>query len=500
MNSSVKQAQKNGATVADISAGLAISVVKNAIYKVIRARNADELGKHIVVQGGTFLNDAVLRSFEMLMGRNVVRPAIAGLMGAYGAALHAMDHAKAVSTIATAQQVAAFTHQSKFVTCNLCTNHCSLTVNVFENGNKFISGNRCERPVRGVAGRDLPNLYQFKRNHLTSLRGIPGPRGKIGLPLVLNMYENLPFWHAFFTKLGFETVVSGISTRALYAKGQHTIASDTVCYPAKLVHGHMKTLEEQGVKTVFYPCMTYNFDEGSSDNCFHCPVVAYYPESVNANMTFESGMRLLYPYLSLNHPKQFAKKIHAYMNEQFGGISKREVNAAVKAGYQAYHAYKKAVADEGKRALEYAQKNGLKTIVLAGRPYHIDPEINHGIDQLISTLGFVLVCEDSVAELGKYKRVNVLNQWTYHARMYRAATLTATLPDTQLVQLVSFGCGIDAVTSDEVRDLLRSAGKLYTQIKIDEINNLGAVKIRLRSLLAAMEDKNKDEKEESTRG
>lgn len=495
MNSSVKQAQKNGATVGDISAGLAVSVVKNAIYKVIRAKNADELGKHIVVQGGTFLNDAVLRSFEQLLGREVTRPAIAGLMGAFGAAVFAMEHSGGTSSIISAADLAAFTHTSKTATCNLCTNHCSLTVNMFANGNKFISGNRCERPLGGGRGQELPNLYQYKLQKLYAYKPKSGPRGKIGIPMVLNMYENLPFWHTFFTQLGFEVVTSERSSRALYAKGQHTIPSDTVCYPAKLAHGHMFSLLEQGVKTIFYPCMSYNFDEGISDNCFNCPVVAYYPESLNANLPVAEDVRFLYPYLSLNNRRLFEEKIWDFLQTFTSGISRREVKAAAGKAYAAYAAFRADIAAEGRRAVEFAKAKGLKSIVLSGRPYHIDPEINHGIDKLISTLGFVILSEDAVAGLGEYGKVDVLNQWTYHARMYQAARFVCKTPHTELVQLVSFGCGIDAVTTDELRAILRSSGKLYTQIKIDEINNLGAVKIRLRSLKAAMEEQEEGDHE-----
>lgn len=490
MNSSVKQAQKNGATVGDISAGLAVSVVKNAIYKVIRAKNADELGKHIVVQGGTFLNDAVLRSFEQLIGREVIRPAIAGLMGAFGAAVFALEHSQGASGIISAADLAAFTHTSKTATCNLCTNHCNLTVNTFANGNKFISGNRCERPTKsGGKTEELPNLYQYKLQKLYAYQPVAGSRGKIGIPLVLNLYENLPFWHTFFTQLGYEVIVSGHSTRAVYAKGQHTIASDTVCYPAKLAHGHIMELLEQGVKTIFYPCMSYNFDEGISDNCFNCPVVAYYPESIKANLPMDDDVQFLYPYLSLNDKKLFVEKMTEQMAVWAPDVTPREIRRAADRAYAEYASFRADIAAEGKRAVAFAQERGLKSIVLSGRPYHIDPEINHGIDKLISTLGFVILSEDAVTGLVEKGEVNVLNQWTYHARMYQAAQFVCKTPRTELVQLVSFGCGIDAVTTDELRDILRSEGKLYTQIKIDEINNLGAVKIRLRSLKAAMEEK-----------
>lgn len=488
MNSSVKQAQKNGATVGDISAGLAVSVVKNAIYKVIRAKNADELGDNIVVQGGTFLNNAVLRSFERLIGKEVIRPGIAGLMGAYGAALYARS-SKCDTTLITAEELSHFTHTSKATRCGLCNNRCSLTINEFSGGRKFISGNRCERPLGGGKAKDLPNLYKFKSEKLLSYKSVEGKRGKIGIPLVLNMYENLPFWHEFFTKLGFEVVTSGASGRDVYAKGQHTIPSDTVCYPAKLTHGHILKLVESGVKHIFYPCMSYNFDEGISDKCFNCPVVAYYPETINGNMDL-GDVDFIYPYISLNDKKIFINRIYNILREYFPDITKREVCYSTECAYAKYAEYKEEIFAEGDRAIAFAKETGTKTIILAGRPYHTDGEINHGIDRLASSLGFVVISEDAIRPIDR-PNLAVLNQWTYHARMYNAARYVADMDNAELIQLVSFGCGIDAVTGDEVRDILREKGKLYTQIKIDEINNLGAVKIRIRSLEAAMNDKSR---------
>ncbi len=488
MNSSVKQAQKNGASVEDISAGLALSVVRNAIYKVIRAHSPDDLGRYIVVQGGTFLNDAVLRSFEKLIGREVVRPDIAGLMGAYGAALFAQSHVQGESHTIRKEDLKHFTHTSKVTRCGLCTNHCGLTVSTFANGKKYISGNRCERPLKGAEAKGLPNLYQYKLDKLKEYCHAEGKRGKIGIPLVLNNFENLPFWTTFFRELDFEVLTSDMSSRKLHAAGEHTIPSDTVCYPAKLVHGHIINLLNKGIKTIFYPCMTYNFNENISDNRYNCPVVAYYPEVIEGNVKMPDDVTFLYPYLDLENEKVFIKKIHEFLGRHFDGLSLREVKKAAKAAYTAYYAFKADIAKEGERAFRYAKENGLKTIVLAGRPYHIDAEINHGIDKLISTLGFVILTEDSVAGMGEEQKVSVLNQWTFHARMYRAAEWVTRQKNTQMVQLVSFGCGIDAITTDEVCDILRRKGKLYTQIKIDEINNLGAVKIRLRSLLAAMEE------------
>ncbi|HCC35862.1 MAG TPA: 2-hydroxyglutaryl-CoA dehydratase [Ruminococcaceae bacterium] len=486
MNSSVKQAQKDGAGVEDISAGLSISIVKNAIYKVIRAARAEELGENIVVQGGTFLNDAVLRSFERELGMNVVRPAIAGIMGAFGAALAAKDAGVKEPSLIGPDALAAFTHSARPAVCKLCTNRCSLTVNEFAGGRKFISGNRCERGAGKKKKVSLPNLYKYKYDKLRGLAGIAGKRGKIGIPMGLNMYENLPFWHAFFTELGFEVVLSPESNRKIYVMGQYTIPSDTVCYPAKLLHGHIEALLDMGIETIFYPCMPYNFDEGNSDNHYNCPVVAYYPELLAANVDRLHGAKFLMPYFGLHRRKDFIKKAAEYFGGEFN-VPEREVRSAAEKAYAAYERYEKDIRDEGERIVKYARERGLPMIVLAGRPYHIDPEINHGIDSMITSFGICVLSEDSVfhhAAGGKFK---VLNQWTYHSRLYRAAEYVAGQEDMQLVQLVSFGCGIDAITGDETREILERSGKLYTQLKIDEIYNLGAVKIRIRSLLAASE-------------
>ncbi len=492
MNSSVKQAQKNGATVEDISAGLATSVVKNALYKVIRVKSADDIGKHVVVQGGTFLNDSVLRSFEKELGHDVVRPAIAGLMGAFGAALYVKQHFNGASTLSTLKQLNEFKHESKAINCSGCTNRCNLTVNTFSDGSRHIAGNRCEKPVTGKQNsNNLPDLMSFKYEKLMSYQSKKGARGVIGIPMVLNMYENLPFWHTFFTELGFEVKLSGRSSKALYLSGQNTIPSDTACYPAKLVHGHIKALVDAGVKNIFHPCMSYNFDEGISDNCYNCPVVAYYPELISSNMEITKSINYIYPYISLNDKKVFVNKISEALAKYGFDIKKSECKSAADKAYAAYDMFRAEIANEGRKAVEFARKNDLKTLVVAGRPYHIDPEINHGINKLLTSLGFVVVTEDSVSGLIDFERRSVLNQWTYHARMYNSARWVCKSPNTELVQLVSFGCGLDAVTTDEVRDILRKNDKLYTQIKIDEIDNLGAVKIRIRSLLAAMNERNR---------
>ena len=490
MNSSVKQAQKDGASVEDISAGLSISIVKNAIYKVIRAASADDLGRHIVVQGGTFHNDAVLRAFEQELGREVTRPTIAGVMGAFGAALAARDLKLARSALLGPAALEGFTHAAKPATCGLCTNHCSLTVNSFDGGRRFISGNRCSRPL-GREKAELPDLYRYKYRKLRSMEGKGfgnGSRGRIGLPFGLNMYENLPFWFELFTRLNFEVVLSPESSRKLYIKGQRTIPSDTVCYPAKLLHGHVEALVEMGVDAIFYPCMSYNFDEKASDNNYNCPVVAYYPELLAANMPDLKKVRFLDPYAGLHRPKDYERIGSQWFADTFG-VPRKEAVSAIRAAYQAYDRYKEDVHRTGQQYIDQARAQGLPIIVLAGRPYHIDPEIDHGINDLIGSFGFVVVSEDAVAFHEEYAPRKVLNQWTFQARMYNAARYVCSQPDMELVQLVSFGCGTDAITGDEMRSILEAGGKLYTQLKIDDISNLGAVKIRIRSLMAAMEER-----------
>ena len=488
MNSSVKQAQKDGASVEDISAGLSISIVKNAIYKVIRAASADDLGRHIVVQGGTFHNDAVLRAFEQELGRDVTRPTISGIMGAFGAALAARDLHLEKSGILNAKALEKFTHVAKPATCGLCTNHCSLTINTFDGGRRFVSGNRCSRPL-GEEPSHLPDLMRYKYGKLRALHGKGqgnGSRGKIGIPFGLNMYENLPFWFELFTRLNFEVVLSPESSRKLYLKGQRTIPSDTVCYPAKLLHGHVEALVEAGVDAIFYPCMPYNFNEGVSDNNYNCPVVAYYPELLAANVPNLKKVRYLNPYFGLHRPKDFERKASEWFFNEFQ-VPKRETVAAAKAAYAAYAAYKEDLRATGRAYIEQARAEDRPILVVAGRPYHMDPEINHGINDLITSFGFILITEDAVAYLEDKAPRHVLNQWTYHARMYNAARYVCTQEDMELIQLVSFGCGIDAITGDEMRSILEQGGKLYTQLKIDDISNLGAVKIRIRSLMAAIE-------------
>ncbi len=492
MNSSVKQAQKDGASVEDISAGLSSSIIKNAVYKVIRAKSVDELGKHIVVQGGTFLNDAVLRSFELELGRNVVRPAIAGLMGAFGCALYAMEHRGEKSSIITAEQLEGFTYSAKQRTCGGCTAHCNLTVISFGDNSgavgrrKFISGNRCEKGAGIALTEEKLCLYDYKYNRLLSVTNEKpaSPKAKVGIPLCLGFYEQLPFWHRVFTDLGFEVIVSEESSRDIYYKGQHTIPSDTVCYPAKLAHGHILSLLERGADFIFYPCESYNIDEGQSDNHYNCPVVAYYPELLKANVNELNDENFLHPYIDINLEKHFAEVMSKSLAKY--GVSKKDAKAVWSRGMESLRDYSRDLIAKSGEIIQKARERKMPIIVLAGRPYHIDPEINHGIQKLITGLGLAVITEDSVAHLADTPELTVLNQWTYHSRLYRAAKYVTTQPDMQLVQLVSFGCGIDAITTDEVRSILESGGKLYTQLKIDEINNLGAAKIRLRSLVAAM--------------
>ena len=492
MNSSVKQAQKDGALLEDISAGLAISVVKNAIYKVIRASSAQALGQHIVVQGGTFLNDAVLRAFEKEIKADVIRPNIAGLMGAFGAALYAKRRSEAEgrseSSILSEGEIREFTHDVKSTKCQGCTNHCLLTINTFAGGRRLISGNRCERPVTKTKVTDpqLVDIYAYKEQLFDEYAEKHNPaavRGTMGLPMALGMWELLPFWHTLFTDLGWDVVVSGHSNRDLYVRGQGSIPSDTVCFPAKLMHGHIEALLDKKVDAIFLPCSSYNVDEQKGTNHFNCPVVAYYAEVIHSNMDLR-GTPFYYPYLSLESDRHLAKRLSETFN-----IPKRQVLKAVHHAFEELEEYHKKVVRRAEEIIERAHKDGKHIIVLCGRPYHVDSETNHGIDRLILSLGAYVISEDSISYKESFHDVNVLNQWTYHARLYDAAHYVLDHEDMDLVQFISFGCGLDAVTSDEVREILRQKDRIYTMIKIDEITNVGAVKIRLRSLFAALEEK-----------
>ena len=494
MNSSVKQAQKDGATVEDIAAGLSISVVKNALYKVIRCASGDQLGKNIVVQGGTFLNDAVLRAFERETGVEVIRPRYAPIMGAYGAALYAMEHGteKGESGILTAAELEAFTHKVTATTCQGCGNHCALTVNTFGDGRRFIAGNRCDRPVSGRAEAEHYDLYAYKLSLLEPYQKneIDPAKPTVGLPLGLNFYELLPFWHTFWRELGFNVLVSPLSDRTMYLRGQHTIPSDTVCYPAKLMHGHMEWLLDRKPDAVFYPDMSYNAEEGLGQNHFNCPVVAYYPQVLELNAARLREAVFINDFVSIADRRFFPKRMGQIVKRYFPSIGQAAVRAASDRAYAAYARYFADLRKKGEEYLTLARERSLPVIILAGRPYHVDPEINHGIHTLICRLGAVVVTEDSVSDRVEAFPVKVMNQWTYHARLYAAAKYAAeSRENINLVQLVSFGCGVDAITTDEVRSILEARGKIYTQIKIDEISNMGAVNIRLRSLFSAIEDK-----------
>ena len=494
MNSKIKQVQKEGADVSSIAAGIAYSVVKNALYKVIRLKNAAQIGEKIVVQGGTFNNDAVLRSFEKIIGRPVVRPDIAGIMGAYGAALISKDRYRqgAVSGILSPESLTGFSAESVTKHCGGCTNECLLTVLNFSGKRRFVTGNRCERGSGAErAQRDIPNLMDYKFRRLFDYQPLSrekATRGEIGLPRALNMYEHYPFWFTFFTALGFRVVLSGRSSGKLFAAGMDTIPSESLCFPAKLANGHVMDLINKGVKTIFYPCLSkIEKEKPDALRNFNCPVVTSYPEVINANVAqiMSGEVRLIYPFLPMDSAKHFKRRICAEM--ALLGLGKREVLQAVKEAYAEQRRYKEDVRRQGEKVLRWMEDNKTKGIILAGRPYHIDAEINHGIPQMINSLGLAVLTEDAVAHLAPdgYP-LRVLNQWVFHSRLYAAASFAGQRNDLEVIQLNSFGCGLDAITSDQVQDLLQQNNKTYTLIKIDEINNLGAVRIRVRSLLAAM--------------
>ncbi len=499
MNSKIKQAQKEGYSVGDISAGLSYSVIKNAIQKVMKVRDVKTLGEHIVVQGGTFYNDAILRSFELIVGKDVIRPDIAGLMGAFGVALLAKEQYEAnmdmeyESTILKADALDELKIDTLHTRCGLCENNCQLTINKFSNGKKFISGNRCERGSGTVTeNSNLPNLYKYKFDRLFSYEPLSeekATRGTIGIPRVLNMYEDYPFWFTFFTNLGFRVVLSEKSTRKTYEKGMESMPSESVCYPAKLSHGHVISLIEQGIKTIFYPCIPYSRKEyKDADNHYNCPIVISYSEVLKNNVEEldNPDITFLNPFLPLN-PKNLVKRILELDEFKQYNFTKSELEEAANKAEAEHLAFRKDVHNKGEETLKYMKEHNLKGIVLAGRPYHVDPEINHGIDTLITSLGLCVLSEDSIAHLESAKRpLRVVDQWMFHARLYAAADVVGRTDNLELVQLNSFGCGVDAVTTDQVEEILSSFDKMYTLIKIDEVNNLGAVRIRIRSLLASM--------------
>ena len=500
MNSKVKQVQKEGVSVSDISAGLSYSVIKNALYKVIKIRNFDELGKNIIVQGGTFYNDGILRSFEKITGINVVRPEIAGLMGAYGAALISKENHKEneISTIITRDKINDFTIETSCERCGICGNNCLLTINKFSETEKYITGNRCERPLGEIAKKkNVPNLYKYKLKRIFSYKPLSKEeaiRGEIGIPRVLNMYENYPFWFTFLTKLKFKVVLSPISNKGIFKLGIETIPSESACYPAKISHGHIMYLINKGLKIIFYPCVPYEYKEYSgANNHYNCPMVTSYPDVIKNNIDDlkEKNIKYLSPFLSLHNKEKLYKRLYEIF-EEFN-VTKKEIIEALDAAFNERENVVSDIRKKGEETLKYIEEHKMKGIVLSGRPYHIDPEINHGLTDIITSFNMAVLTEDSVAHLGNLERpIRVVDQWMYHTRLYRAAAFVKERTDLELIQLTSFGCGLDAVTSDQVAEILASRGKMYTLIKIDEGSNLGAVKIRIRSLKSAMEEREKN--------
>jgi len=500
MNSRVKQAQKEGASVGDISAGLSYSVIKNALLKVIKIRDPKDLGEKIIVQGGTFYNDAVLRSFELISGREAVRPDIAGLMGAYGAALIAKERCSEghESTLLKPDELDGFSSDISMRRCGLCGNNCLLTINRFPDGREFISGNRCEKGA-GMEKKDenIPDLYDYKYKRIfgyTPLSRDEAVRGTVGIPRVLNIYENYPFWFTFFTELKFRVELSPRSSKKIYELGIETMPSESVCYPAKLAHGHIMSLVNRGIKFIFYPCLPYEKKEQQeANNHYNCPIVTSYSEVIKNNMDVlrEKGIRFMNPFLPYDDKKRLIERLYEELADF--NISKREIEKAVEKAWREEEKAKEDIRKKGEEVLKYLKETGRKGIVLAGRPYHIDPEINHGIPNIITGFGMAVLTEDSVAHLGQVERpLRVVDQWVYHSRLYAAASFVKTQKNLELIQLNSFGCGLDAVTTDQAQEILNSYGKIYMALKIDEGNNLGAARIRIRSLCAAMEERDKN--------
>ncbi len=499
MNSRVKQAQKEGASVADISAGLSYSVVKNALFKVIKIRDPEAMGEKIIVQGGTFLNDSVLRAFELTCGREVVRPDKAGLMGAYGSALVALERDDNLgSTTAKLDKLEGFEIKKTTARCGKCSNNCLLTISRFNDGTRYITNNRCERGAGlGTKKSTLPNLFEYKYQRLFDYTPLPedeAERGVVGIPRVLGLYENYPFWFTLFTKLGYSVKLSPKSSREIYDRGIETMPSESVCYPAKLSHGHIMSLLDDGVKFIFYPSVPYEMDNGGGgDNHYNCPVVATYSEVIKNSVPElrENEIKFMNPFLPIyDEDRMLERLIEEFMPM---GISGAEIGVALKAAYEEDRRFKDDIKQKGEEVLKMLKETGNKGIVLAGRPYHVDPEINHGIPEMINGYGFAVLTEDSVAHLGNIKRpIRVVDQWMYHTRLYAAATLVGQTPELELVQLNSFGCGLDAITTDEVQEILQGYGRMYTVLKIDEVNNLGAARIRLRSLISVMQERDRN--------
>jgi predicted CoA-substrate-specific enzyme activase len=496
MNSKIKQAQKEGASVADISAGLNYSVIKNALYKVIKINNPEELGEHIVVQGGTFFNDGVLRAAEILLKAEVIRPDIAGLMGAFGSAIIALQNKKTSTSLISEEKLSGFTCKMRNTRCKGCENRCLLNITVFSNGKTFISGNRCENVLQNKKVQSFAfNMFDYKYKRLFDYyKPLPlekAPRGEIGIPRVLNMYENYPFWFAFFTKLGFRVVLSNQSSNALFNSGLDTVSSQTVCFPAKMVHGHIENLVEKGVKTIFYPCIPYEIEEFKDvANHYNCPIVGSYPEVIRLNMSVleEKGIKFLQPFLPFDNIKRLIYRLAEEFKDF--NITKKDLVFAILRARAALSLFKKDIRKQGAALIKEIKETGKPAIILAGRPYHIDPAVNHGVADLIASYGMIVLSEDSVAHLsGPLPKINFADQWMYHSRLYRAANLATRIESLELVQLNSFGCGLDAITTEQTEEILSKSGKIYTVLKIDEGSNLGAVKIRIRSLLASIKER-----------
>lgn len=492
MNSRVKQAQKEGASVNDISAGIALSVIKNALFKVIQVKDVSELGDNIVVQGGTFYNDAVLRSMELLLHKNVIRPDISGLMGAYGIALLAIERQQEKSSILTKEELKDFHMETKTYRCHGCGNNCLITTQIFPDGNRYSTGNRCEKGIgKQIAKEDkAPNIYKYKYHRLFEYYKplLNAPKGRIGIPRVLNMYEDFPFWFTFFTLLGYEVVLSGKSSAQLYCKGMSTIPSDSLCYPGKLVHGHIMDLIEKGITTIFYPCIPYNMKDPlhASDNNYNCPIVASYAENIRANMDIlrQKNIHFLQPFLPINNKKALIKRLQEELSSL--NIPKKDLIEAVEKSYQELDKYKEDIRNYGENIIKEATDKKMPIVVLAGRPYHVDPEINHGIPEMIQSYNIAILSEDALYHLDcPEDNLDIVNQWSYHARLYHAASYVARHKNMTLIQLSSFGCGLDAITTGQVREILEQHGDIYTIIKLDEVSNLGAARIRIRSLMAA---------------
>ena len=508
MNSKVKQAQKEGANVSDISAGLSYSVIKNALFKVIKIRDINDLGDNIVVQGGTFYNDLVLRSFEKLTKKEVIRPSIAGIMGAFGAALISLEKYSDgyKTTLLKQDELSNINLNVEVDRCRGCSNNCLLTINKFSENEIFVSGNRCEKGEMIYNKEKKPanhiNLFKYKYNRLFKYKSLSKEKaimGEIGIPRALNMYEDYPFWHTFFTELGFRVVLSDRSSKNLYQSGITSIVSETVCYPAKLVHGHIENLIEKGIKYIFYPCVVNEKKEDIyANNNYNCPVVISYSEVIKNNVDGirKNNITYINPFLSLNNKEKLKSRLYDELSIYFN-ISNSNINNAVDKATIEQENFKKDIQTQGEKALEKIKENNLKAIVLCGRPYHLDPEINHGIPELINSLDMEVLTEDSISHLGSVERpLRVVDQWVYHTRLYNAASFIKDQPNLELVQLNSFGCGLDAVTVDQVQEILNQSSKMYTVIKIDEGNNLGAAKIRLRSLKAAILERDTNNKTE----